>query len=78
MSKEICMPKYGMSMLEGEIVQWLIKAGDKVAIGDDIVEITENKAVHVLQAMDSGILERIVVNEGEIAKVGEVIAVLSD
>lgn len=78
MAKEICMPKYGMSMLEGEIVQWRIKVGDRVTKGDDIAEITENKAVHVLQALDSGILEKIVVNEGEIAKVGEVIAVLSD
>jgi len=78
MAKEIAMPKFGMSMLEGEIVQWLVKVGDKVTKGDDIVEISENKAIHVVQAMDSGILERIVVDEGDTAKVGETIGILAD
>lgn len=78
MAKEICMPKFGMSMLEGEVAKWLVKEGDKVTKGDDIVEIMENKATHTVQAMASGTLERIIVNEGETAKVGAAIAILSD
>lgn len=78
MAKEIYMPKLGMSMLEGEIASWLIKEGDKVAKGNQIVEIMENKATHTIEAMVSGTLEKIIVKEGETAKVGEVIAVLSD
>ena len=78
MVKEINMPKLGMSMLEGEVVKWLIKEGETVACGDDIVEIIENKATHTIGEVDSGILEKIVVHEGERAKVGEVIAILSD
>jgi len=78
MSQEICMPKFGMSMLEGEIGKWLVEEGDKICKGDDIVEIIENKATHTVQAMVSGRLEKIVVNEGESAAVGETIAVVSD
>jgi len=78
MKQEVCMPKFGMSMLEGEIGKWLIKEGDKVNKGDDIVEVIENKATQTVQAMVSGTLEKIVVSEGEIAAVGETIAIISD
>lgn len=78
MTQEICMPKFGMSMLEGEIGKWLIKEGDKISKGDEIVEIIENKATHTVQAMVSGTLEKIVVQEGEVASVGEPIAIVSD
>lgn len=78
MPQNIFMPKFGMSMMEGEIGQWLVKEGDKIAKGDDIVEIIENKATHTVQAMVSGMLEKIVVNEGEVASVGAIIAILSE
>lgn len=77
MTQEICMPKFGMSMTEGEIGKWLIKEGDKVNKGDEIVEIIENKATVSVQAMVSGTLEKILVNEGEIVAVGEAIAIVS-
>jgi pyruvate dehydrogenase E2 component (dihydrolipoamide acetyltransferase) len=78
MTQEVYMPKFGMSMLEGEIGKWLIKEGDKINKGDDIVEIIDNKATHTVQAMVSGTLEKIVVNESEIAAVGATIAIVSD
>lgn len=78
MAKEIYMPKFGMSMLEGEVARWIVKEGDKVSKGDDIAEITENKATHTIQALVSGTVDKIVVKEGETTKVGEVIAMLKD
>lgn len=78
MAKEICMPKLGMSMLEGEVAKWHIKEGDMVNKGDQIVEIMENKATQTIDALDSGIVEKIVVKEGETAKVGAVLAILTD
>lgn len=78
MSIEICMPKYGMSMEEGEVVNWFKKEGDVVKKGDEIAEIMESKANHTLEALESGTLEKIVVHEGEVALVGAVIAYLSE
>lgn len=78
MPQEICMPKFGMSMLEGEIGKWLIKEGDKINRGDEIVEIIENKATHTVQALVSGTVEKIVVREGGVAAVGQPIAIVSD
>lgn len=78
MSIEIYMPKYVMSMEEGEIVGWLKNEGDQVTKGEDIVEIMDNKTIHTLEAMQSGILEKIIVHEGEVASVGAVIALLSE
>lgn len=78
MSIEVFMPKYGMAMEEGEVVEWLKKEGDYVTKGDELVEIMENKANHVLEAPQSGTLEKIVIHEGEVAPVGAVIALLSD
>lgn len=78
MSIEICMPKYGMAMEEGEIAKWLKNEGDIVKKGDEIAEIEEEKAIHTLEAMESGTLEKIVVREGEVAAVGAVIAYLSE
>jgi pyruvate dehydrogenase E2 component (dihydrolipoamide acetyltransferase) len=78
MTQEVCMPKFGMSMLKGEIGEWLVKEGDVIEMGDNIVEIIENKATHTVPAMVSGTLEKIVVKQGESAKVGEVIALISE
>lgn len=77
-TQEICMPKFGMSMQKGEIGKWLVKEGDAIQSGDNIVEIIENKATHTVQAMVSGYLEKIVVKQGESTLVGEVIAIVSE
>lgn len=71
------MPKFGMSMVEGEVSKWLIKEGDWVNKGDDIVEITENKAIQTVQALVSGTVEKILVQEGETAVVGQPIAIIN-
>lgn len=76
MIQEVYMPKFGMSMIEGEVSKWLIKEGDWVNKGDDIVEITENKAIQTVEALVSGTVEKILVQEGEIAAVGEPIAII--
>lgn len=78
MSKPIYMPKYGMSMQEGKIVTWFVNEGDHIESGDEIAEISENKAVHTLTAKVSGTIEKIIVNEDEVAKAGEEIALVAE
>jgi pyruvate dehydrogenase E2 component (dihydrolipoamide acetyltransferase) len=77
MTQNVNMPKFGMSMVQGEIGKWLIKEGDKVNKGDEIVEIIENKATQTVEVMVSGTVEKILVQEGEVAAVGEPIAIIS-
>ena len=70
---EVIVPKVGMSVTEVEITKWKVKKGDTVNIGDEIVEITMEKAATVLTADASGVIEEILFNEGDTVEVGNVI-----
>ena len=77
MSIQILMPAASPTMEEGTLVNWLIKEGDKVLPGDIIVEIETDKSVMEVEALDEGIVGRILVPDGtEDVKVNTVIALL--
>jgi pyruvate dehydrogenase E2 component (dihydrolipoamide acetyltransferase) len=71
------MPKWGLSMKTGLIVEWLKKAGDAVQEGEPIVEIESEKATNEVEAPVSGIMRTIEVEEGDSAPVGAAIAVIT-
>lgn len=73
---EITMPRLSDTMEEGTLSRWLIKPGDEVHRGDVIAEIETDKATMDLEAYDSGVLEKILLNEGETAPIGATIAVI--
>lgn len=72
---EIIMPKMGLNMSEGQIVEWLAKAGDEVAQGQEIVSIESEKVVNNVEAETSGFLQ-ITVPAGETVPVGSIIGYL--
>jgi pyruvate/2-oxoglutarate dehydrogenase complex dihydrolipoamide acyltransferase (E2) component len=72
---EIIMPKMGLNMSEGTIVEWLAKSGDQISQGQEIASIESEKVVNNLEAESSGILH-IAVQAGETVPVGEVIGYL--
>ena len=77
MATEILMPALSPTMTEGNLVKWLVGQGDKVEPGDVIAEIETDKATMEVEAVDEGIVGRIVVPEGsEGVAVNAVIAVL--
>src|ERR1700691_330939 len=76
MSNEITMPKLSDTMEEGKILRWLKHPGDEVHHGDAIAEVETDKADMVMESFDEGVLDAIMLKEGESAKVGAVIAVL--
>ncbi len=77
MPTEIHMPALSPTMEEGNLAKWLVKEGDSVAAGDLIAEIETDKAVMEFEAVDEGIIGKILIAEGsEAVKVGTVIAVL--
>lgn len=61
---EILMPALSPTMTEGNLAKWLKKEGDKVAPGDVIAEIETDKATMEVEAVDSGVLGKILVAEG--------------
>ncbi len=78
MSVDILMPALSPTMEEGTLSKWLKKEGDAVKSGDIIAEIETDKATMEVEAVDEGILSRIVVPEGtEGVKVNAIIAVLT-
>jgi len=77
MTIEILMPALSPTMEEGTLAKWLVKEGDAVASGDVIAEIETDKATMEFEAVDDGIVGRLLVPEGrEGVKVNTPIAVL--
>jgi pyruvate dehydrogenase E1 component beta subunit len=75
---EILMPALSPTMEEGNVTKWLKKEGDKIVAGDVIAEIETDKATMEVEAVDDGVLARIVVPEGtEGVKVNTPIAILA-
>ena len=77
MPTNILMPALSPTMTEGNLAKWLKKEGERVKAGDPIAEIETDKATLEVEAIDDGILERIVIPEGaEGVKVNEIIALM--
>ncbi len=77
MATNILMPALSPTMTEGNLARWLKKEGDRVKSGDVIAEIETDKATMEVEAVDEGILGKIVVPDGtQGVKVNDVIAVL--
>ena len=74
---EILMPALSPTMEEGNLAKWVKKEGDSVAAGDVIAEIETDKATMEVEAVDEGVLGKILVAEGtEGVKVNTPIALL--
>ena len=73
MAHEIIMPKAGIDMTEGQIVKWLKKEGDPVSEGEIILEIMTDKTSMEIEAEASGILLKILHQDGETVPIAEVI-----
>ena len=73
----ILMPALSPTMEEGTLAKWLVKEGDAISSGDVIAEIETDKATMEVEAVDEGVVGKLVVAEGtEGVKVNAVIAVL--
>jgi pyruvate dehydrogenase E2 component (dihydrolipoamide acetyltransferase) len=74
---ELKMPALSPTMEEGTLARWLVKEGDKVSSGDLLAEIETDKATMEFEAVDEGIVTKILVAEGtDGVKVGAVIAMI--
>ena len=75
---EVTMPRLSDTMSEGSVGRWLKKPGDHVEKDEVIAEIETDKATMELVAFESGTLQQILVEEGKVVPIGEVIGVIGD
>ncbi|WP_411889844.1 pyruvate dehydrogenase complex E1 component subunit beta [Yoonia sp. SDW83-1] len=77
MATEILMPALSPTMEEGTLAKWLVKEGDTVSSGDIMAEIETDKATMEFEAVDEGVVGKILIEEGtENVKVNTPIAIL--
>jgi 2-oxoglutarate dehydrogenase E2 component (dihydrolipoamide succinyltransferase) len=74
---EMVMPKMGESIMEGTILNWLKKEGDKIEQDESVLEVATDKVDTEVPATHSGILKQILAKEGEVIAVGKPIAIIA-
>jgi len=78
MAYEFKLPDIGEGLVEGEIVKWLVAAGDTVEEDQPMVEVLTDKATVELPAPTAGTVSELKADEGEVVPVGQVIIVIDD
>src|SRR4028118_1230294 len=79
MGVELKMPALSPTMEEGTLAKWLVKEGDSVSAGDILAEIETDKATMEFEAVDEGVISKILVAEGtDGVKVGTAIALMGE
>lgn len=73
---EMVMPKMGESVMEGTILKWLKKVGDKIEQDEPVLEVATDKVDTEIPATHAGILTQVFAQEGEVIAIGKVIAMI--
>jgi len=76
--REVILPDMGEEVKEATISFWHRDEGDKVTQGEDLVEITTEKASFQVEAPVSGVLSKISAGEGEVVKSGQVLGIIEE
>ncbi|PYV29807.1 MAG: hypothetical protein DMG09_28930, partial [Acidobacteria bacterium] len=78
MKHVIILPDLGQTTSEGRIVSWLKNSGDKVAMGEPLLEVETDKATMYLEAYVGGYLRKKLASEGEIVTATNPVAIVTD
>jgi pyruvate dehydrogenase E2 component (dihydrolipoamide acetyltransferase) len=78
MTFELKLPDIGEGVSEGEILKWIAKEGDQIKEDQPILEVMTDKVNVQIPAPRSGRVVKILVKEGDVAKVGQVVMVIDD
>lgn len=74
---EVEMPQMGESVMEGTVIEWAKKVGDKVEVDETLLEIATDKVDTEVPSPEAGTLVEILVEEGETVEVGQTIAIIA-
>lgn len=78
MAFDFYMPDIGEGVVEGEIVGWKVKEGDRVKLDQPIVEVMTDKATVELPSPRAGVITKINFKDGDICPVGKVLVVIQE
>ncbi len=76
MSETITMPKLGFDMAEGTLVRWVKNEGENINKGDVLAEIETDKATVEVESSASGVVRRLLVDQGAVVPIGAPIAIV--
>jgi len=76
MAVEFLMPKFGEVMEEGTLIEWKKKEGDAVEKGEVVLEIETDKANTDVESTATGIIQKILVQEGETVPINTPLALI--
>ena len=76
MAVEMTLPKFGLTMQEGNIVRWLKQEGESVNAGEALLEIETEKITCEVESPGTGTVTKILFPEGSVAPVSSVIALI--
>ena len=76
MAETISMPKLGFDMAEGTLVRWVKKIGETISKGDVLAEIETDKATVEVESSASGVVRKLLVDEGAVVPVNHPIAIV--
>ena len=74
----VTMPQLGESVVEGTVVKWLVKPGQRVERDQSLVEIATDKANTEIPSPSAGVLVEVIAQEGAVVQVGGPLARLDD
>ncbi|WP_321897416.1 acetoin dehydrogenase dihydrolipoyllysine-residue acetyltransferase subunit [Paraburkholderia heleia] len=74
----ITMPKWGLSMEQGQVNGWLKSPGDKVSKGDELLDVESDKIASGVECAFEGVLRRQIAQEGDTLPVGALLGVVAD
>src|SRR5262244_4093654 len=78
MAFEFRLPDIGEGVVEGEVVKWLVKEGEHIREDQPMVEVMTDKATVEIPSPRAGVVARILVGEGKICKVGQVLLAIDE
>ena len=73
----IVMPKWGLSMKEGTVNQWLVDEGGEIRVGQAIMEVETDKITGEVEASDAGLLRRRIASAGQTLPVKALLGVMA-
>lgn len=76
--QKLGMPKWGLSMTEGRLLEWLVQEGAELQVGDEVAEVETDKLNGVVESPVAGVVRRRVAGEGDVVPVGGLLAVVAD
>jgi pyruvate dehydrogenase E2 component (dihydrolipoamide acetyltransferase) len=74
----LTMPKWGLSMKEGKLINWLVEEGSQFSRGDELAEVETEKIASAVEASMAGTLRKIVAENDTVYPVGALLAVVAD